>query len=155
MPGSALIIHPVSVIGSARGLKKVRPDKVSYIAGDAPSESGGEAIAFISLAQLGCKLPNTKAAASKPAAQKPPPHRFVLTRFPTDNGVAFDTQTGQICKTCAWSPVGAGPNPDPVSGSTPQRMVGEFAPTCLSLYEKYPSGTGDASQNEDQQQDSK
>jgi hypothetical protein len=53
--------------------------------------------------------------------------------------VAFDTQTGQICRTWDWQPIGAPSKTDPVSGNTPQRSFGEFAPTCLSLYKDFPS----------------
>jgi hypothetical protein len=112
-------------------------------------------IAIIALTQSSCDFSPAKTATLKPVAQKPPLHRFVLPRFPADDGVAFDTQTGQICKTWAWSPVGANPKPDPVTGNTAQRLIGEFAPTCLSLYEKYPSGPGDGSPSDDQQPDSK
>lgn len=65
-------------------------------------------------------------------------HRFAMTRY--DGGVAFDTQTGQICKTWGWQPTGKAAAVDPISGMTPQRAFGEFAPTCLSLYSEYPSG---------------
>jgi hypothetical protein len=65
-------------------------------------------------------------------------HRFVLTKF--NGGVAFDTQTGQICRTWDWSLSGKPATPDPVSGIVPQRSYGELAPTCLSLYQQYPSG---------------
>lgn len=65
-------------------------------------------------------------------------HRFVLTKF--DGGVAFDTQTGQICKTWEWQPIGEPAKAD-ANGNRAQRAFGEFAPTCLSLYQEYPSGT--------------
>src|SRR5262245_29074740 len=93
--------------------------------------------------QSGCDFSGAKPA--KTVAPRAPSHRFVLPRVPTDDGVAIDTPTGKICKTWAWSPIGKAPNPDPNTGGTPQRLVGEFAPTCLSLYEKYPSGIGDGS----------
>ena len=66
-------------------------------------------------------------------------HGFVLTKV--DGGVAFDTQTGQICRTWDWQPIGKSAQIDPSTGNTPQRAFGEFAPTCISLYAKYPSGT--------------
>jgi len=66
-------------------------------------------------------------------------HRFVLTKF--DGGVAFDTQTGQICRTWDWLPVGGHPKANAETGTTPQIAFGEYAPTCLFLYEQYPSGT--------------
>jgi hypothetical protein len=65
-------------------------------------------------------------------------HRFVLTKF--NGGVAFDTQTGQICRTWDWSLTGKPAKPDSSSGIVPQREYGELAPTCLSLYQQYPSG---------------
>jgi hypothetical protein len=74
-----------------------------------------------------------------------PVHRFVLTR--TDYDVAFDTQTGQICRTWAWQPLGKPAKPDPESGNAPQRKFGEYAPTCLSLYQTYPSGTNPESES--------
>jgi hypothetical protein len=77
-----------------------------------------------------------------PAPAKPPTpihaiHRFALTRY--DGGVAFDTQTGQICRTWDWSPVAAPPKPG-INGLYPQRTFGEYSPTCISLYKDYPSG---------------
>ena len=112
---------------------------------------------LIALAQQSACDLNQKPAPPKPAAAaKPPLHRFVFTRFPTDAGVAFDTQTGQICKTWLWFPSGPAAKPDPENGTTPQRVIGEFAPTCLSLYQKYPSGSGDSIPvTEDQQSDQK
>jgi hypothetical protein len=67
-----------------------------------------------------------------------PVHRFVLTR--NDFNVAFDTQTGQICRTWGWVPLGKPEKPDVATGSAPQRQFGEFSPTCLSLYQQFPSG---------------
>lgn len=67
-----------------------------------------------------------------------PVHRFVPVRNNYD--VAFDTQTGQLCRTWVWLPTGKPPKPDPETGNAPQRTLGEFAPTCLYLYEQYPSG---------------
>lgn len=83
-----------------------------------------------------------KAALAQKAksAPRPPLHRFVLTR---DADVAFDTQTGQICRTWPWQPTGQTAKPDPASGNVPQRQLGEFAPTCLDLYRLYPSGPDD------------
>jgi hypothetical protein len=102
--------------------------------------------------------PKPLAAPSKSIAKvRPPLHRFVLTRFPTDAGVAFDTQTGQICRTWEWVPSGPNVSLDILSRAKKSDIrIGEFAPTCLSLYEKYPSGPGDGtSVTEDQQSDSK
>jgi hypothetical protein len=115
--------------------------------------------ALVMAQQSGCDSSGTKPAptpAVKTVAAKPPLHRFILPRFPADDGVAFDTQTGQICKTWGWQPVGKAATPDPVTGNSPQRIIGEFAPTCLSIYEKYPSGVGDSvATTEDQQSDQK
>lgn len=110
-------------------------------------------LAVLALVQQNSCDSSTPKPAPKPAAvPKAPLHRFILTRFPNDSGVAFDTQTGQICKTWEWAPGGKTADPDPVTGTTPQRVIGEFAPTCLSLYVKYPSGPGDSvATTEDQQ----
>src|SRR5260370_13115547 len=84
---------------------------------------------------------NPKATSNKAKptiqAKTPPVHRFVLTR--TDEGVAFDTQTGQICRTWNWKLVAKPSKPDPETGNVPQRSFGELTPTCLYLYEQYPS----------------
>jgi hypothetical protein len=79
-----------------------------------------------------------------PKENRVPVHRFVLTRASED--VAFDTQTGQLCRTWEWTPIGKASKPDPDSGNMPQRKFGEFAPSCLSLYEKYPSGVNTQSE---------
>jgi hypothetical protein len=81
------------------------------------------------------------AAAAKKAAPARPLRRFEVMKF--DAGVAFDSQTGQICKTWDWT-VTASPKVDPVTGTRPQQTLGEFAPSCLSLYKEYPS-SADAS----------
>ena len=107
-------------------------------------------VVVCALAQCACDLAPTKAApaaTAKPTPQRPPLHRFVLTRVPNDSSVAFDTQTGQICRTWGWQPVGTDAKPDRITGNVPQRLIGEFTPACLSLYEKYPSGPGDGVQN--------
>lgn len=101
----------------------------------------------LTLGFLGCDLLNQ---AQTPPAKKTesqassrdrrmPVHRFVLTRLNPD--VAFDTQTGQICRTWDWQPLGKAATPDATTGMTPQRQFGEFTPTCLSLYQTYPSAT--------------
>ena|SRR5947209_16510084 len=64
-----------------------------------------------------------------------PVHRFVQTR---NYDVAFDTQTGQVCRTWDWTPSGKGKTD--ANGVQLPRVYGEFTPTCLSLYESYPSG---------------
>ena len=69
-----------------------------------------------------------------------PTHRFVLAQPLKD--VAFDTQTGQLCRTWEWTIVGPKGKTD-TEGNSPERKIGEFAPTCLSLYEGYPT-QGDA-----------
>ena len=76
---------------------------------------------------------------SKPQPPRPGLHRFVITR---DLDIAFDTQTGQMCRTWDWEPIAKLPPPDPVTGVRPQRKFGELTPTCLSLYQAYPSGVG-------------
>jgi hypothetical protein len=79
----------------------------------------------------------TKAA--QPTKREPatPIHRFVIMNFGAD--VGFDSQTGQICRTWDWQPLGKAAKPDAETGTAPQRKFGEFAPTCLSLYQQYPS----------------
>src|SRR5262245_55628098 len=69
-----------------------------------------------------------------------PAHRFVLTRL--DFNVAFDSQTGQVCKTWEWDAVN--PNKSAPGGKRLPVVFGEFAPTCLSLYENFPSVTDTA-----------
>lgn len=48
-------------------------------------------------------------------------------------GVAFDTQTGQLCRTWDWEPMTA-PKYNK-EGSAPQDVLAEFSPTCLSIYQ--------------------
>ena len=88
---------------------------------------------------VGCDQldPTATKKANLPKETRAPLHRFVLTR--TDEGVAFDTQTGQICRTWDWKLVTKPSKPDPETGTIPQRSFGELAPTCLYLYEQYPS----------------
>jgi hypothetical protein len=94
--------------------------------------------------QSGCDSSSPKPVAQSPvkptSLPKPPLHRFTITR---DLDVAFDTQTGQLCKTWDWQAGGKPPAPDPTTGTQPQRTIGEFAPMCLALYEKYSSGSSD------------
>jgi|SRR5579872_700617 len=78
---------------------------------------------------------------SKQEPKPAPPglHRFTLTHSTED--VAFDTQTGQICRTWDWVPVG-GPMPaDPVTGVAPQTKWGQSTPLCITLYKQHPSGS--------------
>ena len=104
-------------------------------------------IAMVGL--CGCEeLTQTASKPTKPVRvvieNRVPVHRFILTRF--DGGVAFDTQTGQICRTWDWRPSGKVAKPDPETGWTPQRTFGEFAPTCISVYQQYASGTNPQSE---------
>jgi hypothetical protein len=69
-----------------------------------------------------------------------PTHRF--TANPHNVDLAFDTQTGQLCRTWDWSPIAPEVKPN-AQGGVPQRMVGELTPTCLSLFKQYPT-TGNA-----------
>jgi hypothetical protein len=67
-----------------------------------------------------------------------PTHRFALSSRDVD--LAFDTQTGQLCRTWDWRPVAPAAKPTP-EGEIPQRLPGELTPTCLSLYQQYPTST--------------
>lgn len=73
-----------------------------------------------------------------------PVHRFVLTRY--EPGVAFDTQTGQLCRTWDWKLMGKPAKPDEQSVGVPQRSLGELTPTCVSLYREHPSGVNTQSE---------
>jgi hypothetical protein len=111
-------------------------------------------IALIVLAQQNsCDSTPPKPAPVKVTVPKPPLHRFVLPRFPPDDGVAFDTQTGQICRTWDWSVTS--PAKADADGHSQQRLVGEFAPLCISVYTSYPSGPGDNQVDDPQAADSK
>jgi hypothetical protein len=94
---------------------------------------------------VGCDQPTeqkqkqvTPVAKAKPPRQASLAHRFTLTKF--DGGVAFDTQTGQICRTWDWEPGGESAKPN-AKGIVLQRSFGELTPTCISLYTQYPSGS--------------
>jgi hypothetical protein len=104
-------------------------------------------IAAVLLLLVGCDqfMAGRKQSKVTVKENRVPVHRFVLTKY--DGGVAFDTQTGQICRTWEWSAMGKASKPDPETGGVPQRTFGEFAPTCISLYEKYPSGTNPQSES--------
>jgi hypothetical protein len=103
------------------------------------------------LALSGCDdlnkaMGNNKAMGSVPKVTKEnrvPVHRFVITRNPD---IAFDTQTGQICRTWEWVPVTKPAKANEETGMVPQRMPGELSPTCISLYTKYPSGVSTQSE---------
>jgi hypothetical protein len=87
----------------------------------------------------GCDVTGGDAKKRAPTSHAAP-HRFALaSKFSID--LAFDTQTGQLCRTWDWKPLGETPSVD-VSGNIPQRKIGEFTPTCVAVYEKYPSGSG-------------
>lgn len=86
--------------------------------------------------QVTQQKPSAPVAKAKPSRQTSAAHRFVLTKF--DGGVAFDTQTGQICRTWDWAPGGEPATPND-KGIRLQRSFGELAPTCISLYTEYPS----------------
>lgn len=90
------------------------------------------------LIQNDCDLNKKAATAPAPAKRTTshPTHRFALAQPLKD--VAFDTQTGQLCRTWDWEVMAKPSTPDK-SGDVPERRVGELAPTCLSLYEKYPT----------------
>jgi hypothetical protein len=83
-----------------------------------------------------------KSQSAKPQQPSPstPTHRFMANSHNVD--IAFDTQTGQLCRTWDWSPVAPEAKPN-AQGTVPQRMVGELTPTCLSLFKQYPT-TGSA-----------
>lgn len=102
------------------------------------------ALLLVCLAFDGCfdSTPAPKPIAKKVKENRVPVHRFVLTKF--NPGVAFDSQTGQLCKTWDWRLSGEATSDK--EGFTPQRSLGEFSPTCLSLYQQYPSGVGTESE---------
>src|SRR6266478_3456032 len=65
---------------------------------------------------------------------------------PSANKSSPKTQTGQLCRTWDWKLIGKPAKPDEQSGTVPQRSVGELTPTCLSLYQQYPSGVNPQSE---------
>jgi hypothetical protein len=73
-----------------------------------------------------------------------PVRRFILTRNSPD--VAFDSQTGQLCRTWEWEPMAKLTAEQEATGVHPERKVGEFTPTCKVLYTQYPSGVATASE---------
>ena len=79
--------------------------------------------------------PKPEPKAPVATAARPPIHRF--TPAPNDFNVAFDTQTGEICRTWNWQVASKPAKPDPITGVTPPRQFGEDAPTCLSLYNSW------------------
>jgi hypothetical protein len=102
-------------------------------------------IFMLALATAGCDNFNLQGRKAAPALRKPKPatgplHRFVLTRFGQDT--AFDTQTGQLCRTWDWLPAGA-----PRTGNEAlEKKPGQFTPLCLTLYQQFPSGPDDGTQ---------
>jgi len=94
----------------------------------------------------GCEeLQQPKTAKTKIVTEnRVPVRRFILTKYDAD--VAFDTQTGQLCKTWEWEPIAKLTPQQEASGVHPSRALGEFSPTCISLYKQYPSGTGTTSE---------
>jgi hypothetical protein len=109
--------------------------------------------ALVLLQQSGCDTTSPKPAsvnktAAKVAKPRRPIHRFVLTKYPENSGVAFDTQTGQICRTWDWQPVGREAVTDE-NGRLTQRSIGEFAPTCDTLYQKFSSSSDSAVSEDD------
>jgi hypothetical protein len=79
---------------------------------------------------------NEKSPAAKQPILSTPTHRFVP--YSHNDDIAFDTQTGQMCRTWDWSPVAPAAKATP-EGSFPERKAGEFAPTCLTLFKQYPT----------------
>ena len=53
-----------------------------------------------------------------------PVRRFILTKYNAD--VAFDTQTGQLCKTWEWEPTAKLTPQQEASGVHPARAMGEI-----------------------------
>ncbi len=80
----------------------------------------------------GDKKPPTNPAPRQQRVITHPTHRFVLAQPLKD--AAFDTQTGQLCRTWDWHLLA-----ERKAGDTSERSVGEMSPTCLSLYGQYPT----------------
>lgn len=94
-------------------------------------------IAFLAVIALLAVQSECNQAPSKPQAPPPqrtiaPIRRFVLARPQTD--VAFDTQTGQLCRTWEWSPALTNEKQPWV-----EMKPGQFTPLCVELYKKYPT----------------
>ena len=85
--------------------------------------------------QGNCDDKKVPSARSQVNRKTHPLHRFVLAAPLKD--VAFDTQTGQLCRTWDWSI--SGEVKADTEGHVPERKIGELTPTCLSLYESYPT----------------
>jgi hypothetical protein len=95
----------------------------------------------LALAFSGCgeiKKPDVPVKVEQSPERFPASRRFEI--LPHDADVAFDTQTGQLCRTWDWQVMGKPSKPD-AAGNSPQRKLGELTPTCLSLYSTYlPTG---------------
>jgi len=110
-------------------------------------ENGIVILAVIgSFALAGCEeFQQPKQAKTKIVKEsRVPVRRFILTK--NDADVAFDTQTGQLCKTWQWEPLAKLTPQQEASGVHAPRALGEFSPTCISLYNQYPSGVGTTSE---------
>lgn len=101
------------------------------------------ALAALSL-NLGCDALSNQVGTSQRSPEKrqtqgftAPTRRFVLVEH--NMNVAFDTQTGQLCRTWDWTPFNPPQKASPTTGVTPQQAAGQFSPTCLSLYQKFPT----------------
>ena len=92
---------------------------------------------LLAVFQSGCPYSQKPSAAPKQPLRGPqtPTHRFVLT---VNINLAFDTQTGQLCRTWDWKPLGKQAKPT-TEGVTPQISPGQYTPTCLSLYQELPA----------------
>ena len=59
-----------------------------------------------------------------------------------NTGLAFDTQTGQLCRTWDWAPTGKA-MPNPITGKLGQAADGESTRTCQNVYRSEPTTTQD------------
>lgn len=84
------------------------------------------------LLQNDCQSAQKSSAPKAGHTASHPTHRFTLADPVKD--VAFDTQTGQLCRTWDWTPA----KPDERDAGREVKL-GQFTPTCVSLYEKYPT----------------
>lgn len=106
---------------------------------------------IIALMATGCDSPSqNNKLASKSSTQRSPIRRFEITQRGAAD-VAFDTQTGQICRTWAWVPTEKERPPNPSTGLSPQIVWGQDAPTCVVLYRDFPSMSGDVESVPDEQ----
>lgn len=97
---------------------------------------------LLTVIQSGCPFDQRTGAPPKQTLRQPqtPTHRFVLTR---DADLAFDTQTGQLCRTWDWAPVAQQAKPTK-EGLIPEQKPGQFTPTCLILYQQFPTNANSA-----------